>query len=213
VQYAAVWDVAQDLRHAKLRAWCIASILLGTGFAAGVVLDGGYLMARWIPGTAVPSYEWVALVFALGAPLFAGQVLLLACMRTGGEERAARLQFLFVAFALAAAVIGVATRSVQAYLVTWLLGELAWTALLLAATRDLRMTWPFVRWSGAGLAAVAACFAATQWLHGVAGLGEDGGFALRWAGFAALSVLMAAQLRGQLATLSATRRAHEPAVG
>lgn len=170
VQYALAVASPAGLRRHHLRFWCVACVVLGTAFALGVVLDGGYLLSKWVPGTSSSGYEWLSLTFALGAPFFANHLMIMVCMRTGGEARAARLQVVYAGLALAAAAAGLLSGSMAVYLWAWLLCELAYTAVVVRATRDQGLTRPFIAWTAAGVAVVLGCYGALRWVPGLRGV-------------------------------------------
>lgn len=209
VQYTAISNSSPDLRRQKLAVWCMVSIAFSTAFALGVVLDGGLLMSKWIPGTSTDLYDWVSLVFALNAPFFANQLLVMACMRAGGEGRAAKLQIAYVALALLATVGGLIAGSVPIFLGMWLLSELAFAGLVLAFTRQQGVARPFLQWAMAGVALILACFLVVRWMD----LWADGHrlhLALRFALFVTLVGLMLMQLRNRVRDLATGRLARRP---
>lgn len=194
VQYALAVAAPAGVRRHHLRVWCVACVVLGTAFALGVVLDGGFLLSKWVPGTSSSGYEWLSLTFALSAPFFANHLMLMVCMRTGGEARAARLQVVYAGLASAAAAAGLLSGSMAVYLWAWLVCELAFTAVVVRATRDQGLTRPFIGWTAAGVAVVLGCYGALRWVPGFRGV-ELPGLGARAAVYVVLLALMFAGLR------------------
>ncbi|WP_332816235.1 hypothetical protein [Ramlibacter sp.] len=169
VQYARASALPDGRAGPQLQFWCIVCVILGTAFALGVVLDGGVLLSKWVPGTSSKGYGWVALTFALAAPFFANQLMLMVAMRTGREARAAGLQVLYAGLAVAAAAVGLLSASMPVYLSSWLLCELAFSGMVLAATREQGLARTYVGWTAVGVLAVLGCFLALRWVPGFRG--------------------------------------------
>jgi hypothetical protein len=205
VQYAATAHPGR--RRFALLKWAYLAVLVGTACALAVELDAGVLLSRWVPGALAPGYQWVSLALSLSAPFFATQVLLLAFMRSGCENEAARLQFAYVLLALAAGLAATTMSTLVGYFASFLACELLYSALVLASTRKQHVAGDFLRWSVTGLLVILAATALVSW-SGIASPGSSAWHVLlRACMFVPLIAVLAVQARGLSGAGVATQEA------
>ena len=101
----------------------LLSAFFASGCAAFVVADNGRLASLLLKEMDLPTYQMIAITFALGNAFYAAQICVSVCRRTGEVAEIAHRQYFYIGLAAVFAAIALVVKSVLLWLVLMLIAD------------------------------------------------------------------------------------------
>ena len=137
VEYLRIRDMGRiQASESILGLFTLLAVAFGTAFAAGVVTDNLRILSLWLTRFDRPTFQLIAVSFALSAPFYAYQILQSLMFRVGRLNGLAGRLYGYIVCAGTFALIALLSGSFRLYLILLTVSEMLLSARFLQLSSD-----------------------------------------------------------------------------